>query len=528
MAMNLTDRLLLDLRLLPRYLVALGAVAAATVGVGLLGPLRLANASLLYLAAVLVSAVVAGRGPAIAASIAAFLTFDFFFIEPHFTFTVSDPSEWVSLLTFLLVAIVTGQLAAGQRSRVEEAEGREREARLLHDISDLLSSRPFKPALEAVAERLRTELALEAVAIDLTADDSNPVRVGAGDPAAIAEAGRSAASTSVLGAGAGASSHQAAEPGRWVRVAPPHGVRQVPSARGMIRVPIRGGTSTRGDLILLGGREHQQLGRREARLLATAAGQLALAVDQERLRRETTEAEVLRRTDELKSALLDAVSHDLRTPLASIIASAGSLRQADVDWTDAERREFAEAIEQEAERLNRIVGNLLDLTRIQGGTLVPARDWHDPTLVLTDAVERLRPALTEHRLVLDIPPDLPPVMLDPVEVDQVVANLIENAAKYSPAGATIRIAAIIESAELRVLVEDTGPGIPPEALPHLFEPFYRAPQTQRVRGSGLGLAVAQGLVNAHGGRIWAENRPEGGARFAFAIPAPPVEVGAAR
>lgn len=526
--MNLPIQLLVDLRLLTRYLIALVAVALATIAVALLGPLHLANASLLYLTAVLVIAVIAGRGPAIAASLAAFLTFDFFFTEPRFTFTVRDPSEWIALLTFLLVAIVTGQLAAGQRSRVEEATAREREARLLHDISNLLASRPFKPALEAVAERLRTELGLEAAAIDMSTDGSNPVRVGAGDPAAIREARQSAASTSVLGAGAGASSLQAAEPGRWVRIAPPHGARVIPSGRGMIRVPIGGGTTSRGDLILLGGREHRQLGRREARLLATAAAQLALAVDQERLRRETTEAEVLRRTDELKSALLDAVSHDLRAPLASIIASAGSLREADVDWTDAERREFAQAIEQEAERLNRIVGNLLDLSRIQGGTLVPARDWHDPSLVLTDSVERLRPALTEHRLVLDLAADLPPVMLDPVEIDQVVANLIENAAKYSPGGGTIRLAATMEAAELVVVVEDSGPGIPLEALPRLFEPFYRAPRAQRVQGSGLGLAVAHGLVIAHGGRIWAESRPEGGARFAFAIPAPPVDIEAAR
>jgi two-component system sensor histidine kinase KdpD len=526
--MSIRDRLVVDLRLVPRYLIALASVAAATAAVALLGPLHLATASLLYLATVLVIAVVAGRGPAIAASIASFLTFDFFFTDPRFTFTVRDPSEWVALLTFLLVAIVTGQLAAGQRSRVEEAEAREREARLVHDVSDLLAGRPFKEALEAVAERLRSELGLQAVAIDLATDASNAVRVGAGDPTAIRQARQSAGQSSVLGAGAGASSSQPAEPGRWVRIAPPHGEKMVPRATGMIRVPIRAGSTTRGDLILLGGREHRELGPREARLLATAAGQLALAVDQERLRRETTEAEVLRRTDELKTALLDAVSHDLRTPLASIIASAGSLRQADVNWTDPERREFAEAIEQEAERLNRIVGNLLDLSRIQGGTLVPTMDWHDPSLVLTDAVERLRPALAGHRLELDVPANLPPVLLDPVEIDQVVANLVENAAKYTAPDSTIRVAASVDGDELTVSVEDTGPGIPPSSLPRLFEPFYRAPQTGRVRGSGLGLAVARGLVAAHGGRIWAENRAEGGARFAFALPAPPVEVEAAR
>ena len=230
---------------------------------------------------------------------------------------------------------------------------------------------------------------------------------------------------------------------------------------------------------------------------------------------------MLRRTDELKSALLDAVSHDLRTPLASIIGSAGSLRQSDVTWSAAEREDFARTIEQEAERLNRIVGNLLDLSRIQGGTLRPARAWHDPALVLRDATERLRTGREEARITVDVPDDLAPAYLDAVEIDQVVANLVENALKYAVPDGEVRLSARDGDGTLEVIVEDDGPGIPSSALPRLFEPFYRAPGADAVRGSGLGLAVARGLVAAHGGRIWAENRPEGGARFAFTIPSPP-------
>jgi two-component system sensor histidine kinase KdpD len=511
--------------LLPRYVLALVPVVAATIGVALLGVLELANASMLYLAAVLVVALFLGRGPAIAASIAAFLTFNFLFVEPTLTFTVASPDELLALLTFLLVAIVTGQLAAAQRGRIEEAEAREREARLLHDISELLAGQPLRPALEGVAERLRIELGLTAVAIELRSQETGLGRVAAGDAEAIREMRRAATSVSVLGVGDAAEADQPTQPGKWVRVARPHGVRQDAGPQGMIQIPIRGtGPEPLGDLVLVSEWRAATLGERDARLLATAARQLALAIEQERFRREATEAEVLRRTDELKSALLDAVSHDLRTPLASIIASAGSLRQVDVEWTDAERREFAVAIELEAERLNRIVGNLLDLSRIQGGSLVPALDWHDAGLVIRDAVERLRPALAEHRLVVDAPDDLRPVLLDPVEIDQVVANLVENAAKYTPAGGEIRVAARHEGDELRVVVEDSGSGIPESALPHLFEPFYRAPQQGAIRGSGLGLAVARGLVHAHRGRIWAENRAGGGARFSFTIPAPPVEV----
>jgi two-component system sensor histidine kinase KdpD len=266
------------------------------------------------------------------------------------------------------------------------------------------------------------------------------------------------------------------------------------------------------------------IGPRQARLLDTAAGQLAVATERERLRERARETEVLQRTSELKSALLHAVSHDLRTPLSSIIGAAGSMLQSDVEWSPEERREFAQTIEQEAVRLNGIVGNLLDLSRIQGGTLVPALDWHDPALVVREALHRLEPITREHRLRTSIPDDLPPVFIDPVEIDQVVTNLVENAAKYTPSGGEITVSAAVEDGELRVSVADQGPGVPSEALPRLFEPFYRAPATSAIRGSGLGLAVARGLIEAHGGRIWAESNDGRGARFTFAIPSAPLDV----
>jgi two-component system sensor histidine kinase KdpD len=228
--------------------------------------------------------------------------------------------------------------------------------------------------------------------------------------------------------------------------------------------------------------------------------------------------EVLRRADQAKSALLDAVSHDLRTPLSSIIASAGSLLQSDVEWADDERAAFAQAIQQEAERLDRIVGNLLDLSRLESGELQPDRGWYEPIALIHDVVGRLRPLVRTHPIRLDLPDELPPVLLDYSKVDQVLSNLVENAAKYSPSGAEIGIAATVTDGSLRVTVTDDGAGIAPEALPHLFEPFFRGSRARRQSGSGLGLAVARGLVEAHRGRIWAENRPGGGASFSFDIP----------
>jgi two-component system sensor histidine kinase KdpD len=259
------------------------------------------------------------------------------------------------------------------------------------------------------------------------------------------------------------------------------------------------------------------------RLLLAVAAQLGLAVEREWLRREAMEAEVLRRTDELKSALLSAVSHDLRTPLASIIASAGSLRQRDITWTEQDQQEFAEAIEQEAQRLNRIVSHLLDLSRIEAGSLQPAWDWYDLEALLDDVLGRLRPLTAHHQLMVEVPEDLPPVRLDYVEIDQVLSNLIENAVKYTPPGREIMVRVQRGQEEVAISVADRGPGIAPTALGRVFAPFVRgdAERTNGAgsypRGDGLGLAVARGLIAAHGGRIWAENRPDGGACFTFTL-----------
>jgi two-component system sensor histidine kinase KdpD len=246
---------------------------------------------------------------------------------------------------------------------------------------------------------------------------------------------------------------------------------------------------------------------------------VTLYEERDRLRERATEAEVLRRADELKTALLSAVSHDLRTPLASIIASAGSLRQPDVVWTDAERESFLGDIEGEARRLARIVANLLDLSRMESGTLRPERGWYDLAALVDDVVGRLRATTHDHPVHVRASDDLPPVPLDYVEVDQVLSNLIENAVRHTPAGTEIWISIDQDGTDAVVTVSDAGPGIPDAALAHLFDPFVRAARRRGGPGGvGLGLAIARGLVAAHGGRITAANRAEGGAIFRFTLP----------
>ena len=504
------------------YAGALGAVALVSGFIGLvIARMNVANISMLYLIAVLASAAAFGIGPAIAASVAAFLTFDWFFIEPLHKLTVDDPAEWLSLVLFLVTAVITGSLAGQQRRRARQAEHREREAVVLYDVVRLMSDPDLNQALQAVAERLRSELRLVAVAIDVGEDWLPAKRAVAGDPKALPPANISAQGPSeMLVGGSVPTGVRAGMPGRWVRVVPPHSpVVDTIDGHHLHVVPVQSGDRRVGVLTLAHPSEAPEFSGEDDRLLSAVAAQVGLAVERRQLRRDATEAEILRRTDELKTALLNAVSHDLRTPLASIMASAGGLLQENVNWSDEERKDFARAIEHEARRLNQLVGNLLDLSRIEAGSLQLEKGWYDLSVLIDEVLGRLRPLTRRHKVVVDIPEDLAPVALSYVEIDQVLSNLIENATKYAPAGTEIRVSARRQGDEVRVEVSDQGPGIPPSALSRIFEPFYRVSRGRsQPKGTGVGLAVVKGLVEAHGGRIWVENRPEGGATFTFTLP----------
>jgi two-component system sensor histidine kinase KdpD len=504
------------------YAAAFGAVSLVSLVIGLvLGQVSLANSSMLYLLAVMATAVAFGRGPAVFASATAFLIFDWFFVEPLHQFTIADPEEWVSLVFFLLTAIVTGQLAAGQRQRALEAQQREREAVVLYDVVRLMNEAELETAMRAVADRLRRELEVAAVAVKLGGPTSAPVEVGAGDPESLGHLRAASGSAAhVLQSGPIAVRNGHAKSGRWVRIVPPTprprpGGSNLPET--VHRVPVRVGDRQIGAVLLA--QPPERFDSADDRLVSAAATQIGLAAERDRLKQETTETEILRRTDQLRTTLLNAVSHDLRTPLATIIASAGSLRQKDVTWTDEERQGFAQAIEEQAERLNRLVGNLLDLSRIEGGSLRPQKSWHDVGMLVDDVVRRLAPVTTRHHLTVSVPEDLPSVLLDPVEIDEVLYNLVENAAKYAPADTDVSIDVRRKGESVSMVVADRGPGIPPASLAHLFEPFYRVIDGQpRPKGLGLGLAIVKGLVEAHGGRVWAENRADGGARFTVTLP----------
>jgi two-component system sensor histidine kinase KdpD len=254
----------------------------------------------------------------------------------------------------------------------------------------------------------------------------------------------------------------------------------------------------------------------------TFLDQVATLLERARLQQENLRLAIVQRTDALRAALLSSVSHDLRTPLTSIKAAASTLLQEDVEWSREAQRSFLQSIEQEADRLNRLVANLLDMSRIEDGALKPDKDWYSLKALLQDVLGRLAPFFEGRDIQLRLPDDLLLVELDYLQMDQVLTNLLENALRYTPAGSPIEISARIEERQVVVSVADRGPGLSPEDLSRVFDKFYRVlhgPTTpSAATGSGLGLAVCKGLVEAHGGRIWAETREGGGLLVSFTLP----------
>lgn len=502
------------------YLVSIALVATATLIIGLViagGPSPIANTSMLYLVVVLISALLYGRGPAILASVLSVLAFNWFFVEPVHQLAIADPNGYLALALFLLVAVVTGTLATVHRDRAEEADARRREASVLYEVVRDLGGDDLRTGVETALSRLRGELGLAAVAFEPADREDDSIAVAVGDNETIRQL-RAGGRTSAELLGATPPGAQGAR-GRWVRIVQPH----TPASRSRLdarlhAVPVGHAKGRVGTLLFVRARGAPRFHPADERLVAAAAAQLASGIERARLRHEATEAELLRRTDELKTALLNAVSHDLRTPLASILAAAGSLRQRDVAWSDEQREDLLESIEQEARRLDRLVGNLLDLSRIEAGTLAPQKAWYDLGALVEDVVGRLRPVTAAHRVNVRVPEDLPPVLLDYAEIDQVLTNLIENATKFAPAGTDIEISAALDGGMVRVEVADRGPGIPPADRPGIFAPFQRLSRDLRMKGSGLGLAIARRLVEAHGGSIGVEPRSGGGSRFVFTLP----------
>jgi two-component system sensor histidine kinase KdpD len=241
-------------------------------------------------------------------------------------------------------------------------------------------------------------------------------------------------------------------------------------------------------------------------------------VERALLAQTATRAQVLEQSDRLKSALLSSVSHDFRSPLAAIEAAATSLQGEEVAWSDADRADFLTTIIEEAERLNHLVANLLDMSKIEAGILRSQRDWYPIEEVIGTVARRLRRRHGSPPLSVHLAEGLPLVPLDFLQIDRVLTNLIDNSQRYAPPGSPVQITAQVDGAVLEVCVENRGPHIAPEDLERIFHPFYRLSRGDRAQGAGLGLSICKGIVEAHGGRIWAENLAQGGVAFRFTLP----------
>lgn len=475
--------------------VAVPSLAAATLGVWLLQDvLGVPNPSAVYLVAVVAAAVVSGTLGAVATAVASFILYNYLFTEPRYTLAIHEPGVWLSVVLLLFVGIVVGQLAALQRSRAELAHAREREARALFAVSRDLSTREsINAVLPHIARELEAETHMARVWITLGQPETP------------------AGTFSQLRRMPGAT------PAQWVRVHQPGSGRPRGATDAeTYRVSIEAGGAGLGFVWALRARELGLPTPDETRLLSAAADQLGQAIAHDRMAADAHAAELARESDALKSALLQSVSHDLRTPLATIRAAAGTLRGAAAD-SEAGRESVA-AIEREVEYLNRLVTNLLDLSRIEAGVLRAANEPFELDDAVGAAIERLGPRLSEWQVENDAGHEV--VRADPVFLDAVLSNLLENEMRHTPAGTTVRVSSAAAGPGLtRLTVEDDGPGVPEAALPRLFDKFYRVPGQRATRhGTGIGLAVVSGLVEAMAGKVGARRSALGGLAIDVDLP----------
>ncbi len=427
--------------------------------------------ALLYLIPLGIITAYWGLGPGITSALIAFLTLNYFFIQPYYTFTVHQPTDVVVLVEFLIVAVVISQLVARAQAGLVAAMAREREATQLYELSTALTGLHDDHTIaQILAKQVHAVAESEYVELNVAAAQSFAYRLPEID----------------------------------LPTRPPELIVLIEAARGIL-----------GEIRLW--RAAPAISSSERWLLQTFASQGALALERAWLAQAESRAQVLEESDRLKSAILSSVSHELRTPLSTIKAAASSLRGKEVSWDSPARAELVAAIDDEADHLNMLVGNLLDMSRIESGALKPKRDWNILSEIVGSVLARMKHLAVEHKLEIDVPENLPLIPVDYVQMEQVFTNLVSNSLKYAPPNTSIRIWAQVEGESIHVQVSNQGPQVPLEDLERIFDKFYRITAADRVTGTGLGLSICKGIIEAHGGHIWAENLPDGLA-FNFTLP----------
>ncbi len=487
------------------YAITVGIlVVALLVGLALQQFLNVLNIALVFLTAVLVVAARFGLWPSLFACVVSVLAYNFFFLPPLYTFTIADPENVLALVAFLVAALVASNLAAGTRAQVVASASRARITEELLGFSKKLAGvATLDDLLWATAYQIASMLKLRVV---ILMPDGLDLGVKAGYPpedeidgADIAAAKWSWAHNHAAGRGSDT----------------------LPGAKRLF-LPLRTGRGAVGVIGLDRETPGILLSPDSRRLLDALMDLAALGIERVHLQGDLDNARLQTERERLRSALLTSVSHDLGTPLASIIGSASSLKSVGARYDEAQRNELVSTILEEAERLNRFVGNLLDMTKLEAGTIAPKREMIDLGEVVGTALQRAGKVLANHRVTIDLAPDLPMLALDFVLLEQVLFNLLDNAAKYAPRDSLVEIRARRRNEIVQLDVLDEGEGIPPDQLERIFDKFHRVQDGDRRRpGTGLGLAICRGFVAAMGGTIRARNRSDRrGADFVIEFPVP--------
>jgi two-component system sensor histidine kinase KdpD len=480
-------------RRLAPYAVAIVGVVAVTAAIGVITSLAsVPSLSVLYLLPILWLGARWGRGPAVAGSIAAFLLYDFFFVPPVDTFVVRGTAELLELIVLLAAALVTSQLAASLRRARASAEALARDSGALYELSTVaLRSAEVTNAMSMLARRAMELPSVRRFAL---------VGIDAGQPGALAGSDLTAAELKQA-----AWSH---ENGRAIGIAVRDGVltpvRISPADAGPAYLPLANG-------VVVIEMDGALAGPDELRTLAALIGLADLLVDRRHAALESERARGLESSDRLKTAILSSLSHELKSPIASLRTGLTALA-APRSGLQADQRELLVDLDRQASRLDRMVGDLLALSRLEAGLQLD-REPHGFSDLVANATRRLRIELAANHVLVELPDDLPPIEVDEVQAGRVLTNLLENAHEWAPAGGRIEVGAAPRGGMLEAWVENEGPPIATGDLDHVFDTFW----TRRARGSGLGLAICKRVVEAHGGTIRAENRRLG-PRFTFTFP----------
>ncbi len=485
---------------LRRYLVAAGLVGLVTLlGMPMVPTIEPTNLVMFYLGAVVVAAIYLGRGPSILAAVLGVLALDFFYVPPHFTFAVSDTQYILTFIGLMIVGLVISALTARVREQADIAQRRERQTTELYELSrDLAASVGLEEILRVIIAHVGQTFEREAVVWVVKGGE---LALGAASPGwQVTRLEQNVAQWTI----------------RHGEPASPTSL-SVPGAA-ILCLPLKTAQSEVGVLGIRPPDPSALFPKEQRRLLESFASQGALAIERAQFAEQAKQAQVLQAGEKLQAALLNSISHDLRTPLVSITGTLSSLQEDGMQWDHQTRQSMIETAYADARRLNHLVGNLLDMTRIEAGAMRVRHELCDVQDVIGSAFDQLSDRLKGRNVTVEVPSNLPLVPMDFVLIVQVLVNLLDNAIKYSAPGEPIEVEASASGGELAIRVIDRGVGIPTADLQRIFDKFYRVRRPDGVIGTGLGLSICKGIVEAHHGQIKAANRLGGGTIMTVVLP----------